>query len=116
MRVKPTDALSMLFTLHGERDNGINPSWLADDQVGFDGFLGIQFSSPQSADRIDMGDFFAGVDGVRSPRNDSHLWGGNFRLNYDSPIGQVGRLLIAIPTIIMMAHPLRLPTSIFAPK
>ncbi|MGI9363261.1 MAG: TonB-dependent receptor [Parasphingorhabdus sp.] len=86
--MEPTDALSMLFTLHGERDNGINPSWLADDQVGFDGFLGIQFSSPQSADRIDMGDFFAGVDGVRSPKNDSHLWGGNFRLNYDSPIGQ----------------------------
>ncbi|MBR9806414.1 MAG: TonB-dependent receptor [Alphaproteobacteria bacterium] len=85
----PVDGIDTLFTLHAERDQGVNPSWHSDDRVGYDGFLGIQFSSPDQADRTDLGSFFTGVDGVRSPKNDTNLWGANFRISADTPVGEL---------------------------
>ena len=85
----PTASIDTLLTLHGERDQGINPSWHSDDRAGYDGYLGIQFSSPPEADKTDLGSFFAGVDGVRAPKNDTSLWGANFRVSADTPVGEL---------------------------
>lgn len=85
----PTASIDTLLTLHGERDQGINPSWHSDDRAGYDGYLGIQFSSPPEADKTDLGSFFAGVDGVRAPKNDTNLWGANFRVSADTPVGEL---------------------------
>lgn len=89
LQVLPSEALTIQLTVNGELDNGINPSWQADDRTGFDGFLGIQFSSPQEPDRIDLGGFFAGVDGTVAPENDNHQWGGTLRLEYETGIGDL---------------------------
>ncbi len=85
----PTPNLAALLTIHGEQDKGVNTTWQSDDRVGFNGFLGIQLSSTERADEADIGTFFAGVDGVRAPINDTTLWGSNLRLTAQTPFGEL---------------------------
>lgn len=89
IKFEPTQELAVLLTVHGEQDKGVNPSWQADDRVGFDGFLGIQLSSSGRADQTDIGSFFAGVDGVRAPVNDTTQWGSNLHISAQTAIGDI---------------------------
>jgi len=84
-----TEAITALVTVHGDRDKGVNPSWDADDRAGLGGFFGIQLASSGQADEADIGSFFAGVDGVRAPINDTTQWGTNLRLTANTAFGEL---------------------------
>ncbi len=84
-----TEVLTALVTVHGDRDKGVNPSWDADDRAGFGPFFGIQLASSGQADEADIGSFFAGVDGVRAPINDTTQWGTNLRLTANTSFGEL---------------------------
>ncbi|MCI4644787.1 MAG: TonB-dependent receptor [Hyphomonadaceae bacterium] len=78
-----------LFTGFVERNKSIDKSWQADDRLGLDGVLGIQFSSSGNVDEVDLGPFFSGVDGTDQPETDNLLYGANARFEIGTGIGKI---------------------------
>lgn len=89
VEIDVSENITALVTVFGERDTGLNTTWQADDRQGLEGLIGERYSSTQATDEASLGVFFADVDGVASPENDTSAYGGTLRLEMGFDWGDV---------------------------
>lgn len=87
-----SDSTTALISVFGERDHGINETWQADDQAGYEALTGIRVQSTDDVREASLGEFFTNFDGTDAPVNDTSSYGVTLKINSSFDAGDLASI------------------------